>query len=93
MAYARPFVVNTYEPSGEFLSETEHVSSFEADVTAQRLSVEGEGRVALVKDRRHTVTKLIRVWAGGRTIFSTPHMKTAGATQAAFMRGTSLRIK
>lgn len=53
------------------MSETEHVSVFEADASAQRAS--DEHNVALVKDRRHTTTKLIRVWVNGMTVFCTAH--------------------
>lgn len=75
MPSPRQFILATYTPLGVFVSESEHVSLFEAEVTAQRESVEGGGRVSLVKDRRHSHTRLLRVWVSGRPLFRTPHKR------------------
>jgi hypothetical protein len=71
MAYTYPFTVTAYDAAGKFKTEEDFKTSFEADTTAQRLSA--DGRTALVKDRRHSVSKLIRVWINGHTVFCTVH--------------------
>lgn len=81
MPYKKPYVLSVYDSAGKFLSESDHESLFAADATAQRESA--DGNTALVKDRRHTVTKLLSVWVGGRSVFHTVNEHQAKPTRVA----------